>query len=147
MSKPSRQRQPIPNIEAICIECGKLASLTNGVSIYPQRPDLWDRPYWVCECGAYVGSHMGTEIPLGYPAGPATRAARGRAHAAFDPLWKAKVAQGTSKGRARGLGYAWLAEQLGLSPTDTHISMFDAATADRVVEVIAKWRTTRATSS
>lgn len=129
-------RQPVQNIEPICIECGKLAEQTDGRPIYPDRPDLWDRVYFRCECGAYVGAHPGTDIPLGYPAGPHTRRARSQAHAAFDPLWMRKANRDKiGKGKARGLGYKWLAEQLGIEPAACHISHFDAATCQKVVRL------------
>lgn len=129
-------RQPIQNIDPTCIECGRLAELTNGRPIYPDRPDLWDRPYYRCECGAYVGCHPGTEIPLGYPAGPETRRARSRAHEAFDPLWRRKMNRDkVSKSKARAAGYAWLAEQLGIEVSACHISHFDTPTCQKVVRL------------
>lgn len=132
-------RQPIQNIEPVCIECGKMGVMTTGEAIYPHRPDLWSKPFFRCECGAYVGAHPGTEIPLGYPAGPATRRARNDAHAAFDPLWKAKAARdGIGKGKARGLGYAWLSRTLGIEPAACHISHMSAADALRVVAACRK---------
>lgn len=135
-------RQPVQNIEPTCIECGKMASLTTGREVYPHREDLWAKPFYRCACGAYVGCHPGTDIPLGYPAGPHTRRARSAAHAAFDPLWLAKSKQpGMTKGKARGLGYKWLAEALGIEPAACHISHMDAATAQRVVALCPKIRT------
>lgn len=132
-------RQPIQNIEPTCIECGALAEMTEGEAIYPHHPNLWAKPYFRCSCGAYVGCHPGTEIPLGYPAGPETRKARSAAHAAFDPLWKRKAERdGIGKGKARGLGYKWLAEALGIEPAACHISHMDTATARRVVALCAQ---------
>jgi hypothetical protein len=64
------------------------------------------------------------------------RAAKSAAHAAFDPLWKSKAArEGISKSKARGKGYRWLAEQLGIDAKDCHIGMMDAPTCRRVVRV------------
>lgn len=119
-----------------CGECGKPAGLVTGELIYPLRLDLHAKSYWrCCACGAYVGCHDGTLRPKGSPCGPETRAARIAAHAAFDPLWRRKaVKEGVSGNVARGAGYRWLAEQLGIKPEDCHIGMMDAATARRVVE-------------
>lgn len=129
-------RAAITNIDPICVECGKLADLVTGAEVYPHRPDLHHKPFWRCTCGAYVGCHPDTDIPLGYPAGPITRRARSDAHAAFDPLWEAKQRRDkVSKGKAREAGYSWLAEQLGIRRQDCHVSHFDAATARRVVEI------------
>lgn len=111
-----------------CMECGNASRLVGGLVIYPHRPDLHAKKFWMCECGAYVGCHGGTTNPLGYPAGPETRRARSEAHAAFDPLWKGR------KGR-RSAMYQWLAGEMGLPPHQTHISWMNAAQARRVVAI------------
>ena len=124
-----------------CGECGKPAGLVDGRLVYPHRPDLADKPFWrCCVCQAYVGCHDGTYRPKGSPCGPETRQARIAAHAAFDPLWRRKMeADGLTQGHARAKAYKWLAEQLGTAPEATHIGMFDAATARRVVELCAPY--------
>lgn len=138
----SRNRQPVANIEPTCIECGKLAVLVTGKEVYPGRPDLHDKPMFKCSCGAYVGCHPGTEIPLGYPAGRETRRAREAAHEAFDRLWKRKAQRDKmAAGKARGLGYKWLGEMLGIAPADCHISHMNADTCRRVVELCRPKRT------
>jgi hypothetical protein len=53
---------------------------------------------------------------------------RARAHAAFDPLWR-------SGEMSRNAAYRWLANELGLSREECHISLFDRATCERVVAV------------
>lgn len=122
-----------------CGECAKPAGLVTGEVVYPHRPDLHAKTFWrCCACGAYVGCHDGTLKPKGSPCGPETRAARIAAHAAFDPLWRRKMAnEGIGQNHARASAYKWLAAQLGTEPAKTHIGMFDAATALRVVEVCA----------
>src|SRR3546814_17047159 len=92
----------------ICLECGQTAALTTSQKIYPRRPDLWNRPMWLCACGAYTACHSGTASPKGRPAAKATRAARIEAHASFDRLLARKVARdGCSQKAARGAGYKW----------------------------------------
>lgn len=126
-----------------CVECQSWnVHMTTGAEIYPHRLDLHDLQYWRCECGAYVGCHRGTDYtPLGRPAGPDTRKARGEAHAAFDPLWK-HVAQrdDIALGRARNRGYRFLAEQMGMSREDCHISHMDVALCRKVIEICAAVR-------
>lgn len=119
-------RDGIPSAVApTCIECGRQAQMVGGRRIYPHRADLFDRFFFLCECGAYCGTHRDTKAPLGYPCGPATRKARSRAHAAFDPLWRGKHAP-----MRRGEAYMWLARRLGISNQDCHIGMMDAQMAD-----------------
>lgn len=127
-------RRPIQNIEPVCIECGKLAELVSGEKVYPDRPEYHVRNFYLCGCGAYVGCHAGTEIPLGYPAGSRTRRARADAHAAFDPLIARKMAKDKiAKGKARAAAYKWLAESLGIPGPACHIAHMDAAACARVV--------------
>jgi hypothetical protein len=72
---------------------------------------------WYCSaCGAFVGCHEGTDVPLGLMADRDTRQARYELHKVFDRLWK--------KGPlARDDAYRWLASVLNLPPEWAHISM------------------------
>lgn len=116
-----------------CDYCGNAAKLVTGKAIYPRRPDLFRLHFWQCEpCGAYVGCHKkeggngdGTK-PLGRLANAELRAAKTRAHAAFDPLWR-------ERNMKRHKAYGWLAEKLGISKADCHIGMMDVETCERVV--------------
>ena len=94
-------------------------------------------PVWQCEpCEAWVGCHKGGHQPLGRLANAALRAAKQRAHAAFDPLWQAKMRQdGCAKNKARSKGYIWLAGQLGIAAQECHIGYFNEDMCARVVEV------------
>jgi hypothetical protein len=130
--------------DPVCIECGALATdLVGGAAIYgdrPDRPDMMAKMFWRCACGAYVGCHPGTELALGYPAGPETIKARSAAHAAFDPLWRRKMARdGCSQKEARQAGYAWLASQPDMPQSECHMARFNAAQARKVVEICAAW--------
>ena len=109
-----------------CIECGRVAKLVGGEAIYPHRPDLHHKSFWLCECGAYCGSHGATSRPLGFPAGTETRCARSKAHEAFDPLWRSGQLD-------RRSAYTWLSERMELDPEQCHIGMMTAAQAREVV--------------
>lgn len=105
-------------------------------------------PVYACiPCQAWVGCHRGTKQPLGRIANAELRRAKVSAHASFDGLWRAKMRiSGVSKGKARGLAYAWLAKQLGIDPQHCHIGMFDLAMCERVVEVCKPYVIGRAVS-
>lgn len=114
----------------LCSYCQKDAQLLTGREVYPHRRDLYAKLFWVCSpCKAMVGCHPGTEKPLGRLADAALRAAKQKAHAAFDPLWK----EGTMK---RGDAYAWLADAMGLARGRAHIGEFDLDQCRRVVEAV-----------
>lgn len=89
--------------------------MVTGSRIYPNRPDLADKPMWAClPCRAWTGCHPGTEKRVGRLANAATRRLRMAAHDALDPLWKS----GRMK---RKEVYAWLGEELGLAKHDCHV--------------------------
>ncbi len=77
-----------------CCACeGRVnARLTNGLEIYPHRPDLQGIPFWICDaCGNSVGCHYKTKnptAPLGNIATPEIKKARSRIHRTIDPIWR-----------------------------------------------------------
>lgn len=122
-----------------CPYCCGVAELVTGEQIYPGHPHLWSRHFWLCaSCNAYVGTHRDSadHAPLGRLADATLRKEKQRAHAAFDPLWRAKMKrESCGKKAARNAGYKWLALQLGIDRNDCHIGMFDVAMCQRVVAV------------
>ncbi len=111
----------------ICPYCNTPAALRDGMAVYPHRPDLKHKHFWVCnDCDAWVGCHPGTNRPLGRLANGALRRAKMAAHAAFDPLWK-------SGAMRRKQAYTWLAGKLGIAVENCHIGMFDEADCQRVI--------------
>lgn len=119
-----------------CDYCGSDAPLVTGAEVYPHRADLHSKLFYLCRpCEAWVGTHDGTSEPLGRLANAELRQWKSMAHAAFDPLWRAKIRQGSRKKHARGAGYQWLAGQLGIEADLCHIGMFDVAMCRRVVEI------------
>lgn len=122
----------------VCAPCRRMTRLVSGRQIYGHRPDLWDKPIYVCDgCGAYVGCHEGTTKPLGTPAGPQLRDARIKLHERMiDPLWETADVSGlyvpedeqarkVIRFAARGRVYAFLAHRMGLTKEQTHVSLFD----------------------
>jgi hypothetical protein len=126
----------------ICPYCSQNSERTTGSVMYPHRPDLAGKVIYRCvPCDAWVGCHTGTDNPLGRLANAELRAAKQAAHAAFDPLWKAKRdRQGIKQKSARGAGYRWLADQLGVPYEHCHIGMFDVEQCRRVIELCAPYR-------
>lgn len=111
-----------------CRHCSAVPALVDGLRIYPHRPDLKHKNFYLCSCGAYVGCHPGTVTPLGPCVNAEIRAAKIRAHAAFDPIWK----DGLMK---RSALYEYLAGALCIPKASTHIGWFDVETCARVVVI------------
>lgn len=114
-------------MKARCLHCGGLAARVGGERIYPHRPDLYSLKFWLCECGAYVGSHKNTGEPLGNPCDMATKIARIKAHAHLDSFWR-------SGKLTRKKAYKKLSEFMNLPKEDTHIGMFTKEQCERVLE-------------
>ena len=119
----------------LCTYCKAAPLLVSGDVIYPSRQDLKTLNFWQCKpCDAYVGCHKGGNgfgdgtRPLGTLANAELRAARNRAHAAFDPIWR-------SGEMGRRKAYAWLGTQLGLPVKRVHIAEFNLDTCSKVVSV------------
>ena len=129
-----------------CMTCGAAAELRTGGELYPRRRDLWTKWFWVCPtkgCDSYCGCHPGTKRPLGSPAGPELRRARGILRTdKIDPLWMSahehecydghnaqdRKAIKMIQNAARTRVYRWLADQLKIDPKVCHIGMFDLET-------------------
>lgn len=121
----------------VCPYCSQKAQLVTGEQMYIHRRELWAKKFWRCDpCGAWVGCHPGTEIPLGRLADMRLRVAKSNAHAAFDKLWGDPVPVFASRKAA----YVWLAGTLGLPLAECHIGWFDVATCLRVRQLsIVRW--------
>ena len=124
-----------------CPYCTRRSVLRRfGEIWYPYTKDFG--PVHIClACGAYVGCHKGTLKPLGRLADSELRRWRKKAHAAFDPLWQARMMRGMSKHLARTRGYKWLGDLMGLPPEQMHIGMLDVAQCQKVVELCTPYLT------
>ena len=115
--RAEKTRVPPPT----CPYCSAPAALVGGDVVYPHRPDLASKRFWLCRpCDAYVGCHPGTTRPLGTPANADLRALRSQVHAALDPLWR-------SGRMRRSEAYERLAVALGIPGEECHVGMFDEA--------------------
>lgn len=107
-------------IPHICGHCGCLVKLVHNSVIYGRAFGEWPWAYQCSNqaCGAYVGVHPLTDLPLGTLATALIREARKRAKAEFNPLWES--------GRlSRPKAYALLAERMGIPVNECHFAWFD----------------------
>ena len=130
-SATARVKNPLPAPE-LCPHCGSRVHIVSNAELYGRQYGTWPWAY-ACEdstrCGAYVGLHPFTAIPLGTLATKPIREARKLAKAIFNPLWQ-------QHGMTRTAAYAWLAQQLGIANVqECHIAWFDEAMCRRVVAV------------
>ena len=95
-----------------CCKCNKTvnAGLQKGDKIYPHRPDLYKKNFWVCpHCGNYVGCHGTSNRPLGCIPTYEIKLARMKIHSKLDPLWKSGKITRTTAYRliSKKLGYTY----------------------------------------
>jgi hypothetical protein len=114
-----------------CPYCHGQALPVTGAVLYPHRPDLAAKRFFLCDpCNAYCGTHPDGR-PLGRLADAKLRRARQYVHQLFDPLYlKAHEAyDGVDTGRirnvARARAYRWLAEQMRIHVDACHVGMFN----------------------
>lgn len=126
-----------------CDYCHHDAQLVKGFGIYPNRPDLWDKWFWLCSyCDAWCGCHPvnnskrhksdGT-VPLGRLANAELRKAKQKAHLALDPLWKSGIMTRTE-------AYKKVAEAIGVSMANMHIGMLDVDGCKAVVAACNRFK-------
>jgi len=106
-------------VDVFCDYCKSKTELIDSAPVY--NGVSYGKVYHCRPCDAWVGVHKGTEKPLGRLANKELREWKKRAHAVFDPLWQAKLnkrrrerGEDYKKVWARGSGYRWLSEQLGI---------------------------------
>jgi hypothetical protein len=127
-----RVKNPLP-VPTECPHCQHSVGLVNNAKLYSGKEfGAWPYAY-LCEndaCGAYVGLHPNTTIPLGTLATASMRDARKKAKDAFNMMWK------DNHPFTRTGAYQWLATQLGIQDVgDCHIGWFDVETCKCVIEV------------
>lgn len=129
-------------MKVICPYCDRQARLVTGNTIYPHRPDLFAKKFYLCSpCDAWVGCHpaqnakgggMGDgSTPMGRLANAELRKAKQAAHAAFDPLWKSGL-------MSRASAYKRLADTMRISRNNCHIGMFDVEQCNAVVLAVSQ---------
>lgn len=113
----------------ICRYCGSPVVYTSNAEIYGREYGA-GKCYLCRNCGAFVGVHPGTDIPLGTLANSELREWRKRAHYWFDQIWR-KPLRITTRYKA----YRWLAEQLDIPREKTHIAMFEKEICEKTIKI------------
>lgn len=114
---------------AECDNCkSKAIRLTKNDILYGKIYGSWPLVWYCDDCGAAVGCHPNTDVPLGIMADRMTRRWRKKAHEAFDPIWR------KPNWITRHQAYEWLAGKLGLETKACHIGTF---TRNQCRQVIA----------
>lgn len=105
---------PVPEI---CNCCSGKVEVKTHIDVYGKNYGNYPWVYLCCMCGAYVGMHPNTNIPLGTLADAKTRKARTSCKPVFERIWKSGYMPRTE-------AYRWLANELGISRAECHFGLF-----------------------
>ncbi len=123
-----------------CPYCGSIPEFVDSQRIYNKSYGM----IYLCQpCGAYVGTHKGTNKSLRRLANEPLRRWKRVAHRYFGPLWKRKQVilqqrgynEREAKHIARSSAYNWLSGELGIQNEYCHIGMFDEGLCKKVIEI------------
>ena len=136
----ARVKNPLPVPEQ-CPRCsGTSVLVVNNSAIYGKQYGKWPFAYYCDGCGAYVGMHPGTNIPLGTLADEATRAARRDCKTPFEQMWK-------NGHMSRTEAYSWLADRMGIATDSCHFGWFEVAQCNQAKSLCEEYLCTRAKKS
>lgn len=130
-NRPSNRKRHIHrySLPKQCPDCGGNVVLTRNSKIYGRSYGSgWC--YYCTGCGARVGTHPGTKLPLGRLSNAECRALKQDCHRLFDRLWKT--------GRERQAAYRWLARKMNLPVSQCHFGWFDKAQLLRAKQILTQ---------
>jgi len=114
---------PIPT-ECNCCGGHRVALVENSEIYHGRSYGEWPYAYLCRDCGAYVGLHPVTDIPLGTLADKPLRDARNSCKRPFEMIWR-------NGAMSRKDAYAWLAKGLGIRAEECHFGLFDIERCQR----------------
>lgn len=122
----NRVKNPLPAPDS-CRYCGASVRVVSNAVIYGRAYGNWPWAFRCAGCGAYVGMHPYTAIPLGTLANRALRRARNESKRPFEALWR----QGAMD---RDEAYLALATHLGIEVQECHFGWFEHDQCERALE-------------
>ncbi|MGG7670049.1 zinc-finger-containing protein [Yersinia sp. J1] len=130
----ARVKNPLP-APTECHFCSDSVQIATHQEVYGR--DYSDWPYiYLCQgCGAYVGLHPFTAIPLGTLADKATRQARKQCKTPFECIWQSRL-------MSRSQAYGWLAEKMGIPAEKCHFGWFDIKQCQQAKQICEDYLST-----
>lgn len=122
-----RVRNPLP-APTQCPYCDGPVELVANDAIYGRPFGDWPYAYHCAPCGAMVGLHPETDIPLGTLANRDLREARVTNKQLFHRIKE-------QMGFTRSSAYLWLARKMGIDPNECHFGWFDIETCKKAGDI------------
>jgi hypothetical protein len=136
MSAALAYSRPLPHPR--CPFCSERAQLVDKSVVYVGEPTKGGK-VWLCwPCDAWVLAHGDfPHRPTGTLAKGILRAKRAKAARLFDQVWRtaAKEDRSRTESEWRSVAYAWLASELGISPSRCQIGFFGHVQAQAVIDI------------
>ena len=120
-----------------CPYCGKSTDFIDSSYVYKKSYGM----IYICKpCGAYVGTHKGTDRALGRLADWELRTAKKKAHFYFDKISRTGLINKIwtdflpcTKNREKA--YIWLSKQMKLEREFCHIGMFSVEQCNQAIHI------------
>lgn len=122
-----RVRDPLP-APVCCNCCGGVVRVATHKEIYGKDYGKYPWAYLCVGCGAYVGLHPFTDIPLGTLADAETRQARNNCKKPFEKIWQSGMMSRTE-------AYRWLADKMGKTTAECHFGLFNKRECQAAYEI------------
>jgi len=123
----ARVKNPLP-APTSCRFCKSNVRIATHLEVYGRDYSDWPYMYLCDDCGAYVGMHPFTNIPLGTLADRQTRLARKMCKMPLENIWK-------SEAMTRSEAYTWLAGELNISVSECHFGWFDVSLCEKAKDI------------
>lgn len=107
-----------------CRYCGGPVALVSNAEIYGCEYGEWPYAYRCDACDAHIGLHPHTDLPLGTLADAELRRSRIENKDLFNKLMR-------RLGWPRSAAYSWLAQAMGLDPSECHWGLFEVEDCER----------------
>ncbi|WP_342656814.1 hypothetical protein GKC68_10495 [Pantoea sp. RSPAM1] len=125
-----RVKNPLP-IPVNCRFCNAEVRIATHQEVYGRDYSDWPYVYLCIDCGAYVGMHPFTDVPLGTLADFDTRQARKRCKKPFEKIWRSGLMSRTE-------AYHWLARELNINVSACHFGWFDVEQCESAKRICEK---------
>ncbi|WP_405424112.1 zinc-finger-containing protein [Pantoea stewartii] len=126
----ARVKNPLP-VPDSCQFCKAQVRIATHQEVYGKDFSDWPYLYLCGNCGAYVGMHPLTNIPLGTLADRATREARKKCKKPFEIIWRSGLMSRTE-------AYHWLAREMDINVSACHFGWFDIGQCEEAYRACKK---------
>lgn len=128
-----RIRHPAP-VPTSCDCCrSPRVDLVENSEIYGGRSyGQWPYAYLCRDCGARIGLHPQTDIPLGTMADKSLREARNACKQPFESIWRHGA-------MSRGKAYRWLSEKMGIAREQCHFGLFNIQQCEQARDICERY--------